>query len=413
MWGHRGANTKHPPFRTRGAPPARTRQRGHARSAARGAARAASSMTLAAAGARSFRSPEEGLLRIAGAIDGRLVRPNSRSHVFSRTWQTFAAPRHTAAQRHCRYHSALVCGLLASSLFILAAMVGRCVCAADAPPASVDGGELVGALDSIEEAVYKRDERDATRGNGGDGGEDQARQTCRWLGFVHIPKTGGTSVLNAVRSSPLVSSHTVYLKRLNHLPAVTQALRMSEAAAANTKRHSSMFATTASWDSARTLTFATVRNPFAWAVSQYEFGMRTHCEREDDTAKQRAKFPACAFAERPKPPTAKDGKDAGDLRKETDASSPIQATRLLREHFAEWLRVHDHRANVTGRHPNSVGSSRFMQPNVIAVAKMPCDNVGATEPLDSTQRGGTSQLYWLTTCGEKRWAVKVRRRRKK
>ena len=51
-------------------------------------------------------------------------------------------------------------------------------------------------------------------GQGGSEGGDVLEETaCRWLGFVHIPKTGGTSVMQAINRSPVARSRAVYFAR--------------------------------------------------------------------------------------------------------------------------------------------------------------------------------------------------------
>lgn len=88
-------------------------------------------------------------------------------------------------------------------------------------------------------------------------------QCQRWA-YVHIPKTGGTSVISMVWEGP---SAAVYALRaldvdkwtsLHHHTAMEQSRK--------TKR----------WDDV--MSFSVVRNPFEWAVSQFFYYLETKCE---------------------------------------------------------------------------------------------------------------------------------------
>lgn len=128
----------------------------------------------------------------------------------------------------------------------------------------------------------------------------------------------------------------------NHYTAVEQAHRSPEAYSAAE-------------------TFATVRNPYSWAVSQYDF-RRWLCEHEPGQEDPGGvKWPGC----------------------------------LTNLTFSEWVKEHDRR-RATGLSP------RFMWKNVISTRlNHACDAMCRDNGC-----GDTSQLYWLTDCGQKRWAVK-------
>ena len=237
-------------------------------------------------------------------------------------------------------------------------------------------------------------------GQGGSEGGDVLEETaCRWLGFVHIPKTGGTSVMQAINRSPVARSRAVYFARLNHVVAEGQRslVKQRRAEKASSGR-------TASWDDSRTVTFASVRNPFAWAVSQYEFGKQAHCKSAANSSRDMAhRYPVCAIADdaegsTPANATETTGPPPGHGAQ--NHGPPSLRQKQLRDHFAEWLREHDQLANST-KHEG------FMAPNLIGLRSLKEKWCGR-EGDSGNAHHGTSQLRWLTTCDEEHWAVKVR-----
>lgn len=264
-----------------------------------------------------------------------------------------------------------------AALAALVTVLALGVAGGDADP---DRTALAREVGSLERSVYEKSagkarlDRRSSNGsssNGSSTGVLVAAPGCRRLGYVHIPKTGGTSVVDAVKRSKLLRSLIVHFKGLNHETAVTQRnARVSPAV----------------WDDAGTVTFATVRNPFSHTVSQYEWNYGHRCVRERSKAiagQATADLPVCTMFV-----------DGGhDLRASETAGERNQ-------HFLEWLREHERLVNV------SDSARRFLQPSLVAkVTKPPCRRGqpawGAEHPAPAT-----TQLFWITSCGEREWAVK-------
>ena len=208
-----------------------------------------------------------------------------------------------------------------------------------------------------------------------------------------------TSVMQAINRSPVARSRAVYFARLNHVVAEGQRSLVKQRRA---ERASS--GRTASWDDSRTVTFASVRNPFAWAVSQYEFGKHAHCKSVANSSRDVAhRYPVCAIAddaERTTPADATETTVAPPGHGAQNHAPPSLRQKQLRDHFAEWLREHDQLANST-KHEG------FMAPNLIGLRSLKEKWCGR-EGDSGNAHHGTSQLRWLTTCDEEHWAVNVR-----
>lgn len=155
------------------------------------------------------------------------------------------------------------------------------------------------------------------------------------LGFVHIPKTGGTTVILAMREDHCA------MKSLHSLVMWPRSNLFHETARMQRERSS------ADWDSA--YTFGIVRNPFDWAVSQFFYNMRDRCTW--------VRKPACKYADL----VYRDGNTTNYVYNESH-----------REYFTTWLKEHDEIASRTGQ--------QFMEPNMIS------RNLSTS----------TSQLAWLT-----------------
>mmetsp|Transcript_39414 Transcript_39414/g.104010 ORF Transcript_39414/g.104010 Transcript_39414/m.104010 type:complete len:279 (+) Transcript_39414:126-962(+) len=102
-------------------------------------------------------------------------------------------------------------------------------------------------------------------------------KACKRFAFVHIPKTGGSTILEMVRKHPLLTSLLIDHPKLDpnrHIIAEEQRQHIAPAI----------------WDEA--FTFATVRDPFDFAISQFFFHLEAHCPHQTKSKKW-AHQPAC------------------------------------------------------------------------------------------------------------------------
>ena len=156
------------------------------------------------------------------------------------------------------------------------------------------------------------------------------------LGFVHIPKTGGTTVVEAMHVDHCLTrdlnSTVLWLPGLFHQSAHMQRERSA-----------------ADWDSA--YTFSIVRNPFDWVVSQFFYNLAM-CKAGHKWVVK----PACRYVDI----VVRDGSMASYVYRESH-----------REYFTAWLKGHDEIASTTDQ--------QFMYPNRIS------QNISTN----------TSQLAWL------------------
>ena len=189
---------------------------------------------------------------------------------------------------------------------------------------------------------------------------------CKEFGFVHIPKTGGTTIVEGLsRCSTQLKQNLLQTQNLSpdlhHQSAFRQRRRFGAAR----------------WDAA--YTFSVVRSPFSWAVSMFFYAMETHCHRDGSPKGSRMEnfvnktdgvIPACSYA-----------------RELLDPSHPGKGRAYHKSHialFTAWLVEHDELARVTGR--------PFLTPNLIAI--------GGLEP-DGTQ------IAWLSAAKGSRGALSV------
>ena len=163
------------------------------------------------------------------------------------------------------------------------------------------------------------------------------------IGFVHIPKCAGTTV-----SQSLLSCANIRPKVLVQKP-VPRGFLFHESAYGQRDRHGA-----AAWD--RAYTFAIVRNPFSWAVSQFFYSMKIHC-----AAGRKGWFPACEYR--------------SALLDDHGNTRAFKVTH--RAFFTAWLVEHDELA--------AVGTTPFLAPNLIS---FPARRTGGWT-------NGTSQLSWL------------------
>jgi len=162
------------------------------------------------------------------------------------------------------------------------------------------------------------------------------------IGFVHIPKSGGTTVAGALLSCAalknkvlLPSTHDPH--PLFHTPLLKQRDKYGAAA----------------WDEA--YTFAIVRNPFSWTVSQFFYSMESHCP--PSRGDRNRWYPACEY------------KSAV-----LDHNGNVRAfEEKHRAFFTAWLVEHDELA---------AGTKPFLAPNLISNQAAGWTN-------------GTSQLSWV------------------
>ena len=141
-------------------------------------------------------------------------------------------------------------------------------------------------------------------------------RTCNQVAFVHIPKCGGTTVVEAINNCGV-------------RPCMLRPERSElfhEPAEAQRRRHAAV------WSNA--YTFSIVRNPYTWAVSQFFYNVEDHCTHD---AKPACKYRAQLF---------------------NNGSSTYFYRPEHRQVFTAWLVEHDRNAN-RSRLP-------FMTPNLIS-----------------------------------------------
>ena len=137
----------------------------------------------------------------------------------------------------------------------------------------------------------------------------------RNIGFVHIPKTGGSTVVSALREC----------KELEALILRSSSSRFHQTAQQQRSIYSSR------WDDA--YTFGIVRNPFSWTVSQFFYNLEMRCE---GTQKPACNYRAAVFGN----------------------SSVYSYSEDHRWAFTGWLIEHDQMAKIT--------QLPFMTPNLIS-----------------------------------------------
>ena len=108
----------------------------------------------------------------------------------------------------------------------------------------------------------------------------QALVVQKWS-FVHIPKCGGTTIIKMADKSSRV-------RRLQQ-PYTGRQPPPFHALAAEMRAHIG----TKAWRAAHT--FAIVRNPYDWALSQFFFSAKVHCTRGDVMDAYATESPACLF----------------------------------------------------------------------------------------------------------------------
>ena len=102
-----------------------------------------------------------------------------------------------------------------------------------------------------------------------------ATTRCHHFAFVHIPKTGGSTIVRVVQGSKdsptknrLLSSRRLKfdgMDKLGHDSAARQRAILTPRV----------------WDSA--YTFSIVRDPYDWAISQFFYHLEEHCPNKDST----------------------------------------------------------------------------------------------------------------------------------
>ena len=167
-----------------------------------------------------------------------------------------------------------------------------------------------------------------------------ALQCHEKLGFVHIPKTGGSTVVLTLQLCNLLTN--------------LQVLRSNSVEFHETAQHQRTRVTAAEWDKA--YTFAIVRNPYSLAVSQFFYNLEVRCDFLMNLVK-----PACKYR--------------AQILSGGNRSKYVYRPEH-RQIFSAWLMEHDRLAAASGQN--------FMWPNRI------------TRYLHSNGTNGASQLAWLT-----------------
>ena len=108
-------------------------------------------------------------------------------------------------------------------------------------------------------------------------------QGCHKFAFVHIPKTGGSTILDMVRHEPLLQHLQLTFEGMNglgHNPAAEQRARL----------------TPTTWE--RAFTFSVVRDPYDYAISQFFYHLDAHCGDlgNHSNTEQRALPHSCMYA---------------------------------------------------------------------------------------------------------------------
>mmetsp|Transcript_3323 Transcript_3323/g.9328 ORF Transcript_3323/g.9328 Transcript_3323/m.9328 type:complete len:284 (-) Transcript_3323:100-951(-) len=162
----------------------------------------------------------------------------------------------------------------------------------------------------------------------------------RSVGFVHVPKTGGTTVVEMFREC----------RQLKAAVLKSRDVLFHETAQAQRARHGS------GWDEA--YTFAVVRNPYDWAVSQFFYTLAVACHPGNEAVL--LSNPACKY------------------RTELFHSNGTLRALSVRHKalFTAWLIEHDELASISG--------TRFMAPHRLAI-----------EPSLGSANS-SSQLAWLS-----------------
>jgi len=107
-------------------------------------------------------------------------------------------------------------------------------------------------------------------------------QGCLKFAFVHIPKTGGSTIMDMIGHEPLLRSLRLTFTGMSsraHNPAAEQRARL----------------TPTTWESA--FTFSVVRDPYEYAISQFFYHLAVHCDPviEGDTKRHAGVLP-CKYA---------------------------------------------------------------------------------------------------------------------